>query len=261
MSGLADLKQILLETAMDCVGAASPVAYETTQAGVALLLLQIDRQVVPSKIEFTFEDGTRVGCIAASRRIVRFVKPAPRDLAAEYDESFEKQVFGPEDEQIVTDILTRCCEQGRDVSIRTLPQSDPQEVTANGILARSLGKPLGIKFLEQIEKRADPIASFIGSHRAALQSGVVFRGDEQSVVCNSGIDDTKLIEWASGVLEPFVTPAFPLLGAFETSGIIILGSSNGTRRHKLLVGHRGDFLVADLRESNLDVIVRDWRAS
>lgn len=260
MSDFERVKAMLRRSAQDGTPRPGRVEYATAQAGVAGILEQVDTAVLGQQLAFEFDDGARVVCTTAGRRLVRLLPPAPPGLSAEQTALFGLDELTGEHAQALSGLFAGLCERGTGFVMRAEPLDEEVTPASGGVEPVAIAEAAGLSGEAMFETGAGKSQeTFLDALQASLRAAILIEGEGSSLIRGEGDESAFVIDWVESSLDKLLSPGFPLLGTLETNGILIFALPETVGCHLLVAGRRGSLLVATVTGDDVAATVDLWR--
>ncbi|MCB2124541.1 MAG: hypothetical protein H6897_02380 [Rhodobacteraceae bacterium] len=262
MSDFARLKEMLRRSARDGTAQPGRVRYVTWSDGLAGILEQVDIAVVGQRLNFEFDDGSRLVCEASGRRLVRLLAPPPAGLTAEHMALFGRDELSVGDVHGLSILLRGLCERSAGFAATAEPLGEAAGPVRGGVDPGAIAEAAGLPG-EAMPGTGEGTAqeALLEGLQPLLQAVVVVEGEEAALAQGEGDDAARLVDWVENALTKLLSPAFPLLGTLETNGILVFALPEGAGRHLMVSGRRGQLLVATIKGCDVAATVDLWRRS
>lgn len=261
MTQMADVSTMLRRAAADGYPVRPDFRYDSARQGVALVLSQIDSQVLAREVVFDFDDGTRFACIASGRRLVRLLEPAPRNLHSNKVALFVQGEVTADDLDTVADLLVELCERGRRFEIAIGPHDAGIDPAQGGVSTGAIACLLDLYLPAKSDiLPADELSALAESLEDKLIAAALVQDDEIALLKGEGAEATRILDWCDRLLAGLLSPSFPALATLESCGVVVFGLAQPADRHLIVAGRLGRFLVAALEGADVTDTLGKWRA-
>lgn len=260
MSEFERVKALLGRAARDGTAPSRRVAYATAQAGLARLLEELETAVLGQRLRFDFDNGSHLVCEVSGRRLLRVPDASRRGLGAAEATLIGRDGLAAEDAGALGGLLAALCGGGTGFVVTGERSGDAAGEAGGGVDPRAIAEAAGLPAQPTRDEGAGaPHEAFLERLRPAVLAAVLVEGDEVSPILGEGAEADRLAGWLERSLGRLLSPGFALLGTLETNGILVFAQPEAARRHLLVAGRRGSFLVASVTGEDVAATLDAWR--
>lgn len=261
MGARDDAQKDLRRTASDGKLSGEWVEYGLADEALALFLQQVEQAILGRKLSVSLGDGTTFAALAAGRRLIRLLPPAPGGLSSGLAESFSSDELSAKDQDSALAALRAVFKASGRLRILAEPPPERLEVIGDtGLRASSLFEAGGLSGHNPAQSAGaerDIVDAFVAAMELDLKAAVWIEGDETSAVHGDEAAIASLAGWATRRLERLLAPEFPMAAGLETDGIFVFVPHEGAQR--VLLGHLGNILAAEISATSGTVALEHWR--
>lgn len=261
MGARDDAQRDLRRTASDGKQSGAWVAYSDTSEAVALFLQQAEGAILGRKLTVTLGTGAGFAALAAGRRLIRFLPPAPTGLSGDLAAIFEIEELTASDQERVLAALNAVFAPADQLRIAAEPPPERLEVIGDtGLRAEHMLKAANLPMHDRAQAAGaerDIVDAFVEAIEPDLRAAVWIEGSDSSAVHGDEAAVSALAAWASRRLERLLAPGFPMASSLETDAILVFVPRTGP--HRVLLGHLGNILAAEVTPGHAGVALEHWR--
>ncbi len=261
MNDFERVKATLRRSARDGTAQSDRVEYRSAQDGVVRILEQVDFAVLGQHLGFEFDDGSRLRCEVAGRRLVRLLAPAPPGIPAEQAALFDRDELAADTVPVLSSLFVGLCERGSGFSLTSEPTGGETDPARSGVDPAAIAEAAGLP--DGTVPETGEVTSheaFLDALQPMLQAAILIDGDESSLILGGEDEVAFVVDWVENSLGNLLSPGFALLGTLETNGILVFALPETAGRHLLVTGRRGGLVVATVTGGDVAATLDLWRA-